>query len=221
MLSPGHAGQPTKGESHNVPHVPPRPASECRSRGRSTHPPDHHLGSRSAAESWRLHAAAIAVRVRRPGAAHRRQDDGDPSRPASQGLRRQPEQGPGRPESAPRSIDGALKDLEQVARGDPQRRQEQRRRPRQPLDVLADHVAQGAASRRRHGDDAVGQAFKQRGRDVQGSSKARRSALRQRLGLGRRAKGGKLEIVSTQPGQTRSWIRHPCSASTYGSTPIT
>ena len=30
-------------------------------------------------------------------AAHRRQDDGDPSRPASRGLRDQPERGPRRP----------------------------------------------------------------------------------------------------------------------------
>ena len=101
-----------------------------------------------------LRATATAVRPRRARAAHRRADDGDPPRQAPPGVRRQREQGArrhrvGRPVRRERA-DGARAD----AGGDPHRRPQQRRRPREPLAVLADHEpgrrrrARGRARRR-------------------------------------------------------------------------
>ena len=119
-----------------------------------------------------LHTSATALSEQCAGAAHRCQDDGDPSRQASQRLRDESQRGARRQRPArakhrrpvPQHREGAGRH----SRGRPQ----QRRRPRQPLDVLDDHGPQG----RRQAGRRLGQGDRQRARrlrQVQGSSSPR------------------------------------------------
>ena len=86
---------------------------------------------------WLTHFPPLPVRLRRARTAHRRADDADPSRQASPGVRDQPERrareaSRAAREEPRRSAEGH----QQRARGHPHRRAQQRRRPREPHDVL-------------------------------------------------------------------------------------
>ena len=96
-----------------------------------------------------LRAAAAPLPGPSAGAAHRRQDHGDPPRQAPRSLREQPQRRPQGPraarEDAPARAPGQVSEAPEVGpHGAPQ----QRRRPRQPLDVLADHGPRTAAAPR-------------------------------------------------------------------------
>src|SRR5215210_8278178 len=76
-----------------------------------------------------LRTAATALRLRRPGAHHRRADHAPPPRKAPQHLRDEPERGPGpAPRGRPRHPRGAPGQHRLHPRGHPQGREEQRRR---------------------------------------------------------------------------------------------
>src|SRR5690242_14705075 len=94
-MSPPVPPPPTPRRTRDDPHVPPRPPPDPRARRRPPYPPPGPPPPQRAGQGA-VHPPAAAVRLRRPGAAHRRQDHGDPPRPPPQGLRRQPEQGGGR-----------------------------------------------------------------------------------------------------------------------------
>jgi hypothetical protein len=103
-----------------------------------------------------LHARPAPVRVRRAGAAHRRADDGDPPRPPPRDLRPELERGDRRP-ARPAITDprGADPEPGSGAGGEADGGPQQRRRARQPHDVLGDHGAgrgRRADGRRRRGD---------------------------------------------------------------------
>ena len=100
-----------------------------------------------------IHPASVAVRLWRARAAHRRQDDGDPSHEAPPGVCDQPQQR-AQGASRPSGQDDRGPDLApgRAARIDPDGRAEQRRRARQSLDVLADHEAR----RRRRANRGTG-----------------------------------------------------------------
>ncbi|CAA9465702.1 MAG: Superoxide dismutase [Mn], partial [uncultured Rubrobacteraceae bacterium] len=90
-----------------------------------------------------IRAAAAPLRLRRPGAHDRRADHAPPPREAPQHLRDQPQRRPGEaPRGRPRQHRGAHRKPGLRARRHKDRGQEQRRRPLQPLDVLADHGPQ-------------------------------------------------------------------------------
>ncbi len=90
-----------------------------------------------------LHPPPAALRVQRAGAAHRRQDDGDPPRQAPCGLREEPQRGHGEgPRLQGREVDRrGPGEARHAARGRPHGGEEQRRGPRQPLAVLDHHEA--------------------------------------------------------------------------------
>ena len=101
-------------------------------------------------------ADSAAIPLRCPGAVYRCRDDGAPSRQASSGVRRQPEQGDRAVSAAGRSHDrGSAASTRPGSRGDPDGRSEPRRRPRQPSALLGDPRAPGGRAaegrdRRRH-----------------------------------------------------------------------
>ena len=124
------------------------------------------------------------------------------------------------PELQSKSVDDLLKNINTVPEDIPHRGAEQRRRPRQPHHVLADH---GAQRRRRcdRRDRRRDQRRVRRLRQVQGrGGRRRRSAVRQRLGVGdrqRRQARGREQREPGQPVDGRQEGR--LSASTSGSTP--
>ena len=87
-----------------------------------------------------LHCPPTAVCVRRAGAVHRCQDDGNPSRQASPGLRHQSRTRPSKaPDLGDQPVESLIAKLRLGARKDPHGRSQQRRRACQPFAVLDDH----------------------------------------------------------------------------------
>ncbi len=134
--------------------------------------------------------------------AHRQADDGDSSRQASSGLRQQPECG-AREASRPAVEErrGSDQAPQRGARGHPDGGAKQRRRPREPHDVLADH---GAERRRRadRRDRRRDQLVVRQLRRVQGAVRqGRRRPLRQRLGVGHRHRRQARDREHAEPGQ--------------------
>ena len=171
-----------------------------------------------------IRTTEITLPERRPGAAHRCEDDGDPSRQASPGLRHQPEQGDRRQTRPRRQIDrGPHRQPQRCARRHSHRGAQQRRRSCEPFVLLANHGTQ----RRRRADRQAGRRYQsdlRQLRRLQGKAgRCGSKTLRQRLGLAdqeqERQAGGRLHRESGQPADGRATRR--CWASTSGSTPTT
>ena len=167
--------------------------------------------------------APAAVREQRPGAAHRRQDDGDPSRQASRtptyNLNKALE-GNGLAGAEHR---GPVPQHRERSGRHPRGRAQQRRRARQPLAVLDDHEPQG----RRRAERRSGQGDRQRARrlrQVQGGRSPRPAITRFGSGWAWLSvdKAGKLPSRARPTRTTRTWTaRRRSWASTCGSTPTT
>ena len=168
-----------------------------------------------------VHAAAARLSHQRARAAYRRQDDGDPSRPAPRGLCHQPQQ-PRQDQSADRErpIEDVLGNLNAPDDDIKFGRAQQSRRPRQPHHVLADHGPDGGKPE--------GEVLAAIDRDLGGMEKFQNdfnAAGGRQFGSGwvfvTVGKDGKLAI-ETRPTRTiRSWTASArCSATTSGSTLI-
>ena len=126
------------------------------------------------------------------------------------------------PDLQSKSAEDLIRNSQRRAGGHPHRRAQQRRRPCQSHDVLADHGArQGRRADRtdRGGHQGrVRQLRQLQGPDEQGG----RRAVRQRLGLARGRRRQARGRKHRQPGQSADRTASgPCSASTSGSTPTT
>ena len=94
-----------------------------------------------------LPATASSLPQRRPRAAHRRQDDGDPPRQAPRGVRQQPQRRHrGQPDLGKHEHRGADQEPQQGAGGQAHGGAQQRRRPRQPLACSGRSWARTAAA---------------------------------------------------------------------------
>ncbi len=169
-----------------------------------------------------FHGSRPALRLRRARAAHRRGDDARPPRQAPPGLRRQSERSArGDRVGRPRRRGRAAQPLEPAGRQAGPGAQ-QRRRPLQPLALLAD----AQPRRRRRAERRAGQRDR---RDlrllrlVQGRvQKSRPHPLRLRLGLAGQGQLRPRRRLDAEPGLAGA-RRQPCrcSAATSGSTPTT
>ena len=143
----------------------------------------------------------LPVCLRRARAPHRRRDDADPPRPAPQGLRRQRERRARRHVACRRRQHRFGADQPR----DPARREagpgpEQRRRPREPQSLLADHEPRRrrrTVRRPREGDRRdVRELRRAQGR----GDRRRRQALRQRLDVARVGRHRSLALLDAESG---------------------
>src|SRR6266496_4091516 len=164
---------------------------------------EHILTSPAKGAPNALRTARSSVPLRRARAAHRRRDDADPPRHAPQGLRRQRECRPRRNRVGHRRGGAGTR----RPRGDPPRRQaengpKQRRRPREPHLLLADHEPRRRRRADRRPEEGDRRPVGQHRRAEEGRERRRRQALRQRLDVARVGRERSRPLLDAEPGFT-------------------
>ena len=135
-------------------------------------------------------------------AAYRRQDDGNPSRPASSGLCHQPEQfRQGQSADRGKADRRGAGNLGDVPEAHPHRRAQQYRRPCQPHHVLADH---GPGRRQARGRRARRHRPRPRRPRKDADRLQRRRRARVRLRLGVRHRRARTASSRSRPARTRT-----------------